>query len=684
MKRFLLLIVCMGLFSTLINAQTVLYKEDFESFNAGARIAKTAQNNGNNYWTTWSGQLGGAADAVVTTDRAQEGTKCMKLTYGNDMVMLLGDKYSGKYEISFYCYVPAGKDGYMNLLHKFAGANSEWKTEMYLNHVLHMNSVLVGGIEQLFDMKTDTWTLFDFVVDLDNDSFVFSVDNEKVATMNWSSTASDLPGINRLGAVDFYPPTSADTSEFYIDNITYTELRAPGEPLFTIYPQNIKQTLHVGEKDNQTLTLTNVGTYEGNWSSWIKYDVTAEEDSDSYELRYDLDYPDTIPFGVNGVGYNVGTPNWEVGAKYTGAMYSTTALGMQLTKAKFYNRGFIADSTITFKVYARGTNDAPGELITEAKVTNFVDSAWNEVTFPTPILLNGDDIWLTASFKQIQTATYPITCDFGPNESGNGAFCKVDNGEWVRMTDLNPQLNFNVCIRAICEGKKVDGGWVAIDKKADHGTLGKKKQQTITLNFDATDMEPGVYTATLTINTNDTVGKILVPCTLTVYPYSGCVPPSHFALTVNESNIELSWEDATYDSIPTYNIYRNDELLTTVNKLSYIDTALANGNYCYYITKACTDSTESDASTELCAYINVGIPTFTNGVNIYPNPVHSTLHVNAEGFKEASIFNMTGQRVYHNNITENNFQINVANLPAGVYFLRLTGNNIATKKFIKQ
>ncbi|MBO4481095.1 MAG: T9SS type A sorting domain-containing protein [Bacteroidales bacterium] len=681
MKRFLLLIFCMGLFSTLINAQTVLIKEDFESYNAGARIAKTAQDNGKSYWTTWSGQLGGAADAIVTTDRAQEGTKCMKLTYGNDMVMLLGDKYSGKYEISFYCYVPAGKDGYMNLLHMFAGSNSEWKTEMYLNHVLHMNSVLVGGIEQLFDMNTDTWTLFDFVIDLDDDSFVFSVDNKKVATMAWSTTASDLPGINKLGAIDFYPPTSADTSEFYIDNLTYTELRAPGEPLFSIYPQNVKQTLRVGEKDVQTLTLTNVGTYEGNWSSWIKYDVTAEEDSNVYELRYDLDYPDTIPFGSNGVGYNVGTPNWEVGAKYTGSMYANTALGMQITKAKFYNRGFIADSTIIFKAYARGTNDAPGELIAEAKVTNFVDSAWNEVTFPTPILLNGEDIWITASFKQIKTATYPVTCDFGPG-GGNGAFCKVDDGNWVRMTDLNPQLNFNVCIRAICEGKAANGGWVAIDPKADHGTLGKKKQQDIKLNFDATDLEPGVYTATLTIGTNDSIGQILVPCTLTVYSDSGCVPPSHFTLTAKENNIELAW-DAAGDSA-TYKIYRNNEFLTSVNTNKYVDTAVANGHYCYYITLACTDSTESDASTELCAYINVGIPTFNNTVSIYPNPVNSTLNVKADGFKEVAIFNTTGQRVYHNTISDNNFQINVGNLPAGVYFLRLTGNNNVVKKFIKQ
>lgn len=681
MKRFLLLIFCMGLFSTLMNAQTVLIKEDFESFNAGDRVAKTAQEKGKDYWITWSGQTGGAADAVVTTDRAQEGTKCMKLTYGNDMVMLLGDKYSGKYELSFYCYVPTGKDGYINLLHLFAGGNSEWKTEFYMNHVLHMNSVLVNGIEQLFDMKTDTWTLFDFVVDLDADNFVVSIDNKQVATMPWSTTASDLPGLNKLGAIDFYPPTSIDTSEFYIDNLTYTELRAPGAPLFSIYPENVKQTLRVGEKDNQTLTLTNVGTYEGIWSSWIKYDVTAEEGTDTFELRYDVDYPDTIPFGVNGVGYNVGTPNWEVGAKYTGAMYSNTALGMQLTKAKFYNRGFIADSTIIFKVYARGTNDAPGEKIAEVKVENFADSAWNEVTFPTPILLDGEDIWITASFKQIKTATYPVTCDFGPGD-GNGAFCKVDDGDWVRMTDLNPALNFNICIRGICEGKPAQGSWVAIDKKADHGTLGKKKTQDITLNFDATDMEPGVYTATLTIGTNDSVGKLLVPCTLTVYADSGCVPPSHFALTVNESNIELSW-DAAGDSA-TYKIYRNKELLATVNTTSYTDTALANGDYCYYITLACTDSTESDASTELCAFINVGIPTYNNSVNIYPNPVNSTLHVNAEGFKEAAIFTMTGQRVYHNNITDNNFQINVANLPAGVYFLRLTGNDIVTKKFIKQ
>lgn len=73
-----------------------------------------------------------------------------------------------------------------------------------------------------------------------------------------------------------------------------------------------------------------------------------------------------------------------------------------------------------------------------------------------------------------------------------------------------------------------------------------------------------------------------------------------------------------------------------------------------------------------------------NAVSMYPNPASTVLNVSAENFDNVQIINFLGQVVYSANITENNFQINVSNLSNGVYFLRLNGENVVTKKFVKR
>jgi hypothetical protein len=71
-------------------------------------------------------------------------------------------------------------------------------------------------------------------------------------------------------------------------------------------------------------------------------------------------------------------------------------------------------------------------------------------------------------------------------------------------------------------------------------------------------------------------------------------------------------------------------------------------------------------------------------VSIYPNPVNDVLNVNAAGFDKVEIVNFLGQVVYSNQVTATDFQINTADLTAGVYFVRLSGDNTVTKKFVKE
>jgi hypothetical protein len=104
----------------------VLLFEDFESYEAGNKIAK----DGGAHWTTWSKQVGGATDGVVAE---KDGNKYGYLTHGVDQVLLLGGYQSGVFDLEFDMYIPAEKVAYYNLLHEFNGSNSEWAMQAYLH-----------------------------------------------------------------------------------------------------------------------------------------------------------------------------------------------------------------------------------------------------------------------------------------------------------------------------------------------------------------------------------------------------------------------------------------------------------------------------------------------------------------------------------------------------------------------
>jgi hypothetical protein len=62
-------------------------------------------------------------------------------------------------------------------------------------------------------------------------------------------------------------------------------------------------------------------------------------------------------------------------------------------------------------------------------------------------------------------------------------------------------------------------------------------------------------------------------------------PANNLVLDINEDDVLVSWSPnpMAANSILDFTIYRNNQELTRVNSLSYLDQALANGSYDYYI-----------------------------------------------------------------------------------------------------
>lgn len=84
-----------------------------------------------------------------------------------------------------------------------------------------------------------------------------------------------------------------------------------------------------------------------------------------------------------------------------------------------------------------------------------------------------------------------------------------------------------------------------------------------------------------------------------------------------------------------------------------------------------------------CAYYMIRESTEELGNNFraatYPNPIQDKLFINISNYSNSAItlklINITGQVVYLTSFTGNNFEVNIQNLPAGIYLCQLAHNN---------
>ena len=192
---------------------------DFDQYNVGDKVAQTI----GQPWTTWSDQPGGAEDAVFSDEQAVSGTNSVKFTYGCDQIFNFNDETTGSYTLDWNMYIPSGKDAYLNIQHNFTGGQEgEWAFGLYFNTADQGTALHVSSAYHQFTFPFDTWFQVHFDIDLDNDAISLTIDGTEVHSWAFSETeSSTTPGMRVLDALDFYPPTNASTSVFYIDDFTF-------------------------------------------------------------------------------------------------------------------------------------------------------------------------------------------------------------------------------------------------------------------------------------------------------------------------------------------------------------------------------------------------------------------------------------------------------------------------------
>ncbi len=299
---------------------------DFNDGVAGAKIAQTY----GMPWTTWTDNPGSSEDGVFGE---AGGSMAAHFTYGNDQILYLGDHQVGVYDLEFDAYVPQGKNGYFNVLHHFDGNNSDnciWAMQVYMHETNDgQNSTQApghgtvhAGSNGTCDLPCvyDEWMHFRVHVDADNDvaQLYFNVvgqDEELYAEWQWSMDSFGENETNRiLGAMDFFPPTNAATSEYYIDNLTVT-LQSNDEILildpfeeYTVGNKIAVEAIAAGH--DWWTTWSNaagssedgvVAEFDGTQCGHLTYGndqvlLLGNEENGNYDLEFDI----LVPQGKNG------------------------------------------------------------------------------------------------------------------------------------------------------------------------------------------------------------------------------------------------------------------------------------------------------------------------------------------------------------------------------------------------
>ena len=511
----------------------VLFTDSFEEYTVGNFVASESNTAGHTWWTTWSNAPGSSEDALVANTYASDGTKSAHLTFNDDLVLLLGDEQNGIYDIEFDILVPQGKNGYFNILHHFAGGNSTWAMQCYLHltndgqnstsapghGTIHAGGNAVADVPCVYD----GWMHFRLHVDTDHNlaQYYYTLpDQEEEMACEWQwdldSFGASVVG-RKLAAIDFYPPENANSSEYYIDNISYTKTSGETFPVVTFSIDEVYKNFETADMDIVDFTISNEGTSIADYMGYIDFGE-GDASSASQELGY---YDENGEISVVGYTLEDGEESItvEAGAQYPASFYGGAVMGTRITKAKFYigtnseDFPLLANTPLIFRIYGPGLYNQPGELLAEKEIpASQLDFEWNEVTFDEPVVVSGFTFWVTATYVQ-NNGGYALAFD-GMTNTGNGAFLRTKGQTFTNNADEEEPYG-NILIGVTCAGNPVQGNWASLEPT--EGSLMIDQSDVVLLSLNSIGLAEGTYTANMIFLTNDPDNEeVIIPITVVV------------------------------------------------------------------------------------------------------------------------------------------------------------------------
>jgi len=445
---------CLSFFGLLcaifaLQAQTVLFTDNFDSYTAGQRLC--AQNNSD--WTTWSNAPNTAEDAYVSTEQASSASNSLKVTGTNDIIYRFSNQTSGVFDIEFKYYVPSsGSGAYFNLQHYY-NPGIEWAFESFLYNN-GSGYVTINSSNTNYSFPTNAWFPVKIHVDLDNTSATLYVNNVSVITWPFNYTSEATNGVNQLGSVNFYAgaPNEA-TGTYYVDDFTFTQVTAGNDGRFVFTPNtDITAEYAPNSTAVETINMSNPGGTPVNYRIVPTYNFTPNPTSQGETVltRNNGSITSGIVFGTTSIAVAIGYPANEI--------VSSNWVGRTLNRIEFYLEN--VTDMLNPKVQIYDMNgilvDGPGDVAYEQ---SFVPvEGQNTVYLNTPYALDGRDLWFGIYFEQTETTaaseTRPsLICDDATTPHAYGNWCKTSVA-WSQLNN-NPDLTYNWALTGYIDGTPI-------------------------------------------------------------------------------------------------------------------------------------------------------------------------------------------------------------------------------------
>ena len=462
----------------MLQAQTVVFSDNFDSYTAGQKLC--SQNNTD--WTTWSNAPGGSEDAVISTEQASSGSNSLKITGTNDIIYRFSNQTSGVFDIEFKYYVPSSGNGaYFNVQHYY-NPGVEWAFESFLYNS-GTGYIKVNGANTNFSFPSNAWFPIKIHVDLDNNSASLTVNNTDVLTWTFSNTADNASGICQLGSVNFYAGAPDNASgTYYVDDYVFSEISAANDGSFVFSPEgDINLNVAPNATQTYTLNLSNPGGTPVNYRIVPVYNVAAGTALGETSLTRAGEVGSGILFGTTFAAAAIG---------YTATdLINMNLIGKSLNRIDVYIEN--TDLMLNPKIQIYDMNgilvDGPGEVVYEQSFTPI--EGLNSVTLNTPYLLDGRDLWFGFYFEQTEATaaaeTRPtIGCDAATSPDPYGNWCKTSVA-WNHL-NTNSELTYNWIITGYVDGTPIIP-WMSV-APATQGTIAANGSAQANITFTADDL----------------------------------------------------------------------------------------------------------------------------------------------------------------------------------------------------
>jgi predicted secreted hydrolase len=175
--------------------------------------------------------------------------------------------------------------------------------------------------------------------------------------------------------------------------------------------------------------------------------------------------------------------------------------------------------------------------------------------------------------------------------------------------------------------------------------------------------------------------------------------PTGLHVSYQTNHYQINWNASTAGTFPIggYRVYRstsNDgywKYIGTTTGLTYNDYAASTDTLYYYTVSSFDNQTAISASGYAAAITNIkNITEDDNSIMVYPNPANNQITIDFPAFTtnnntKMELLNLDGKLLKNKNIVKSKTQLDVSDLPSGIYVLKLTDNNgIMVKRFTKK